>query len=78
MTYDGVQICGFSIKGYVDVVSTHVEILVVERLVDVADELRHMSYELWEFKLKLLAGFVDHDGRSNAKMLFRSTKLHPP
>lgn len=40
MTYDGVQVGGFPVECHVDVVPADVEVLVVEGLVDVADELR--------------------------------------
>jgi len=39
-TYDVVQICGYAVEGYGDVVSADVEVLVVEGLVNVADKLR--------------------------------------
>ncbi len=39
MTYDVMQVCGYTVKGYGNVVSAHVEFLVVERLVDVAHKL---------------------------------------
>ncbi len=39
MTYDVMQVCGYTVKGYGNAVSANVEVLVVERLVDVAHKL---------------------------------------
>ena len=39
VTYDVMQVCGYTVKGHVNVVSANVEVLVVERLVDVAHKL---------------------------------------
>lgn len=39
-TNDVVQVCGCSVKCYVDVVSTNIKVLVVQGLVNVAHKLR--------------------------------------
>lgn len=61
-TYNGVQVCRFSVEGYVNVVSANIEILVVEWLVDVADELR-MKLETKTSMPSFC--FQDHEGITN-------------
>lgn len=39
MTYDVMQVCGYTVKGHVNVVSANVEVLVMEWLMDVAHKL---------------------------------------
>lgn len=53
MTYDVVQVRGCSVKGHVNIVSANVEVLVVERLVDIAHKLgeiyKLLGAEFWSF-----------------------------
>jgi hypothetical protein len=53
VTYDVVQVRGCSVKGHVNIVSANVEILVVERLVDIAHKLgeidKLLGAEFWSF-----------------------------